>query len=64
VLSKNQILENEDHTRSPATRWYSQEEVTQLFETVGFRDIQLFDRFTFEKAREDSVIFSVVARKT
>jgi ubiquinone/menaquinone biosynthesis C-methylase UbiE len=63
ISLEGNILASEHHQRSPATRWYTQEQARHLYQEAGLTDIQMFSNFTFEPAKEDDAIFCVVGRK-
>lgn len=63
VILNGEIVAQEHHRRSPATRWYSQEQVRQLYAEVGFTNTQLFKGFTQEPATNEDTIFTVVGVK-
>jgi SAM-dependent methyltransferase len=58
-----QVVEEELHQRSPATRSYSQPQIIALFEKVGFRDVQLFSEFTFNPVKSEDNVFVIVGHK-
>ena len=57
------ITRTEYHSRSPATRWYTQQQAGELYLAAGFADLQFFSEFSPEPARFDDQIFSVVGGK-
>lgn len=57
------VIESEAHSRSPATRNYTQEQARALFAHAGFAQIELFSGFTQQPAATDDTLFVVVARK-
>jgi len=63
VVSDGRILEREHHRRSPATRWYTQDQVDALYQVAGFRDIKIYSYFTFEPAPADAPIFTAIGVK-
>jgi len=63
VIKDGQVLESEVHEQAPATRSFTQAEATALFEQAGFKDIQIFSKFTFEPVKPEDGIFSVLGIK-
>jgi SAM-dependent methyltransferase len=63
ISLNGEVLANEHHQRSPATRWYTQAQAEHLYQDAGFTDIQIFSDFTFEPAQEGDTIFCVVGKK-
>ena len=57
-----QVVESEQHRRSPEGRWYTQAQATELLATAGFVDIALFHGFTHEPVRPDDRLFWFTAR--
>ena len=57
------IIAHEEHRQSPELRWYSQDEAVQLFQEVGFRNIQRFHSFEAVPATTDDRNFSVLGVK-
>ena len=51
------------HPLSPATRSYSQPQVKELFERVGFQNIQLFSEFTFDVGKTEDRLFTIIGQK-
>ena len=64
IIKDGQVLEAEVHEQTPATRSFTQEEATKLFEQAGFEDIQIFSKFTFEPVKPEDSIFSVLGIKS
>jgi SAM-dependent methyltransferase len=63
VWKGGELIRAEQHQRSPAGRWYTQEEVVALYREVGFTDIRLWHDFTREPATEASTIFTAIGTK-
>jgi ubiquinone/menaquinone biosynthesis C-methylase UbiE len=57
------VIAEELHQRSPATRSYSQSQVKELFERVGFQNIQLFSEFTFDVVKPEDSLFTIIGQK-
>lgn len=60
LIMAEQVMAEETHRRSPATRSYSQAQIHGLFEGIGFNPIELYSGFTFEPAKTDDTLFTVV----
>jgi SAM-dependent methyltransferase len=57
------VLETELHHRSPATRWYTHDELRALYHDAGFVDVRLTREWSGEPAtEEDRVILAVGTR--
>lgn len=63
VIRDGQVIAEEQHRRSPATRSYTQAQGRELFEAAGFVNVQLFHEFTWEPVREEDTLFSVLGFK-
>lgn len=63
VLRGGQVIAQELHRRSPATRSVSQTQARALFEGAGLVDVKLFHEFTWEPARADDRIFVALGFK-
>ena len=59
-----ELLVSENHTRSPATRWYTQSQSLDLYHQAGFVDLQMFREFSREPAADEDTIFSMVGIKS
>ncbi|MFQ3632346.1 class I SAM-dependent methyltransferase [Roseiflexus sp.] len=57
------VVAEECHRRSPATRSYTQSQVRALFEHTGFRNIRLFREFTFDEAKPEDRLFTILGHK-
>ena len=58
-----QLVAEEVHRRSPATRSYTQAQAQRLFESAGFDPVELHSEFTSEPVRVDDAVFTVVGLK-
>jgi ubiquinone/menaquinone biosynthesis C-methylase UbiE len=58
-----QVLAEEYHQRSPATRDFTWEEVEQLYRETGFKEIIFQSQFTFEPVKPDDWIINVIGRR-
>lgn len=63
MIVAEKVIVEETFRRSPATVSYNQIQVKALFERAGFEDIRLFSQFTFEPAKQDDNLFTVLAQK-
>ena len=63
VIRDGEIVASESHSRSPATRWYTQEQAADLYCAVGFTDIRLLSGFTTAPAQPDDRIFCVLGTR-
>jgi ubiquinone/menaquinone biosynthesis C-methylase UbiE len=63
LLREGVMIASEDHARSPATRWYSQEQAVDLYRDAGFTAIRLMHEFSDQPADPASRIFSVFGTK-
>jgi ubiquinone/menaquinone biosynthesis C-methylase UbiE len=63
VIRDGQFLVSEEHVRSPATCWYSQQEARQLYVNAGFTDVRLLSGFSFRPAASSDTLFCVLGTK-
>ena len=63
VILEGAIVAREHHRRSPATRWYTQDEAVSLFRQAGFSTIHAYAEFTFEPAPLGIPLFTIVGQK-
>jgi ubiquinone/menaquinone biosynthesis C-methylase UbiE len=63
VVRDGQVVASELHRQSPATRWYTQAQVRDLYRAAGFGDIQLLSAFQHTPAAEDDSIFTAVGTR-
>lgn len=63
MIVEEKVMAEEGFRRSPATVSYDQTQPKALFERAGFADIQLYSQFTFEPAKQDDNVFTVLAQK-
>ena len=62
-ISGDEVVLEERHQRSPATRSYSQSQVKELFERSGYQNVQLFSEFTFDPVKPEDSLFVIVGQK-
>lgn len=58
-----EVVAEELHQQSPATRSYTQAEARDLFKRAGFVDVQLYREFTFDPVTPEDRGFTVVGQK-
>jgi SAM-dependent methyltransferase len=63
VIHGDRVVASEHHSRSPATRWYTQAQAVQLYEAAGFARIRVLHKFTFEPASPEDTLFSVLGTR-
>jgi ubiquinone/menaquinone biosynthesis C-methylase UbiE len=63
VLRNGAVVATEMHVRSPATRWYTQQQALHLYEEVGFTNMQVFKEFSQEPASAEETMFSIVGMR-
>ena len=63
LIVAGEVVAEEVHQRSPATRSYDQAQARKLFEDVGFSSVSIYSEFSFEPVKADDTLFSVVAQK-
>lgn len=63
VLREGEIVASELYVRSPATRWYTQEQAVHLFVVAGFINIRVVSEFSQEPASEQDTLFSLLGTK-
>lgn len=61
LVLDGRVVSAESHSRSPATRWYSQEQAVALLTAAGFRSVRLTSGFTHAPAQPQDTIFCAVA---
>lgn len=63
LIIDDQVVKEELHQRSPATRSYTQTQALDLFQSAGFHEVSLYSEFTFEPVKQTDTLFTVVAKK-
>jgi len=63
VLRDGAVIATEMHVRSPATRWYTQQQALHLYEEAGFTSIHIFKEFSEERASAEETLFSIVGMR-
>jgi hypothetical protein len=59
AILDGELIEEETHVTSPATRWYTQEQARALFEDAGFRIDAVVREFTQAPAIADDRIWTI-----
>jgi SAM-dependent methyltransferase len=59
LLKDGEIVSSEEHSRSPATRWYTQQQAVALFKQAGFTGVRLYKEFTHEPASPGDTLFTI-----
>ena len=59
VIVEGEVVAEEVHRRSPATRSYTQPQAQGLFARAGFQPVTLYHEFTTEPVRDDDTLFCV-----
>ena len=63
VVRDGEVIAVEEHRRSPATRWYTHDQVRDLYAAAGFVDVQVFREWSHHPASpQDPVILAVGAK--
>jgi ubiquinone/menaquinone biosynthesis C-methylase UbiE len=57
-----EVIESEQHRRSPEGRWYTQAQARELLTAAGFVEVELFHGFTHEPVGSDDRLFWFTAR--
>ena len=63
MIVEEKVMAEESFRRSPATVSYDPTQLEVLFERAGFSDVHLYSQFTFEPAKQDDNVFTVLAQK-
>jgi SAM-dependent methyltransferase len=63
LIHDEQVVAEEVHRRSPATRSYTQKQARRLFEQAGFDPVVLYSEFTTEPVKVEDTLFSLVGQK-
>jgi SAM-dependent methyltransferase len=59
ITLNGRVIASESHQRSPATRWYTQDQALRLYREAGFTGLKLYSGFTKEPASNEDTLFSV-----
>ncbi len=60
VLVGGDVVETEEFSRSPATRWYTQKQSRALYEEAGFADVRLTAAFSQDPAGADDKTWAAI----
>jgi ubiquinone/menaquinone biosynthesis C-methylase UbiE len=60
VLRDGAVIATELHMRSPATRWYTQQQALHLYQEAGFTRIHILKEFSQEPASPEDTVFSII----
>lgn len=63
VLRDDTLIASEHHARSPATRWYTQEQAIALYQRAGLVNIRLLSRFSHQPASDQDTLFTVLGTR-
>lgn len=63
VIVDGEVVETERHRRSPAGRWYTQEQSLALYREAGFTNVRAYSQFTTEPVSADDRIWTVVGQR-
>ena len=64
VIREGTLLAEEEHQRSPATRWYSLDEARDLFRQAGFEEPAAYQAFSQSPAQSGDTIFTLVGSRS
>lgn len=59
LVKDGEVVATELHTRSPATRGYALDQIMEMLETAGFREVQAVSGFSEEAASPEDSLFCV-----
>ncbi len=63
MIVGEEILADELHKRSPATRSYTQDQARELFLHAGFSAFEIYSQFTWNKVKPEDTLFTIIAAK-
>jgi ubiquinone/menaquinone biosynthesis C-methylase UbiE len=63
VILNGEVIAQEEHSRSPATRGYTPEESAALFTETGFTEVQLTDGFSWMLRKPESTVWVGLGKK-
>ena len=63
VIIDGQVVAEELHRRSPATRSYTQAQARALFERAGLVDVELYSGFSGEPVKPEDTLFTAVGSR-
>ncbi len=63
VLVEGEVTQTEHHRRTPAVRWYTQDQITTALHRAAFTNVRLTSGFTQEPAEPSDTTFCVIGTK-
>ena len=63
VLQDGAVIATEAHARSPATRWYTQEQALHLYQEAGFTTMRILKGFSQQPASPEDTVFSIIGTR-
>ena len=63
VVRDGVLVASEQHARSPATRWYTQDQAAALYRQAGCVDLRLLSGFTFQPATARDTLFTILGTR-
>ncbi|MCI0580799.1 MAG: class I SAM-dependent methyltransferase [Chloroflexi bacterium] len=63
IVRDGAVVASESHSRSPATRWYTQPQVLALLAETGYTNVRLLKEFSREPAAAGDTLFSMLATR-
>jgi ubiquinone/menaquinone biosynthesis C-methylase UbiE len=63
LVRHGRVVAAEGHVRSPATRWYTQEQAVALLREAGFNAVRLTSGFTLRPVTSDDTLFCAFATR-
>jgi SAM-dependent methyltransferase len=63
VLVDDVVIHTEHHARSPCVRWYSQDQMVEVYAEAGFTDVITTCGFSFEPASPTDTMFCVLGAR-
>ena len=63
LVKDGEVVATELYTRSPATRGYALDQITEMLEKAGFRDVRAVSGFSEEVASPEDSVFCIFGRR-
>lgn len=63
VIREGILVAEEEHQRSPATRWYSLDEAHKLFRDAGFEEPAAYQGFSWTPLQSEAALFMLVGTR-
>jgi hypothetical protein len=54
------LVASEQHARSPATRWYTQDQAAALYQQAGFVNVRRLSGFSHQPASAEDTLFTIL----